>query len=105
MIRRRQLLQAGSSLGALGLLSGCAGMSTGSRAHVVVVGGGYGGATTAKYLRMWSEGKIRVTLVEPNPSFISCPLSNLVVGGSKTLADITSSYDKLSARARCRDGA
>ena len=38
-----------------------------------------------------------MTLVEPNPSFISCPLSNLVVGGSKTLADITSSYDKLSA--------
>ena len=95
MIRRRQLLQAGSGLGALGLLSGCAGMATGPRAHVVVVGGGYGGATTAKYLRMWSEGKIRVTLVEPNPSFISCPLSNLVIGGSKSLADITSSYDKL----------
>lgn len=97
MIRRRQLLQAGSSLGALGILPGCAVVSTGHRAHVVVVGGGYGGATTAKYLRMWSQGKIRVTLVEPNPSFISCPLSNLVIGGSKTLADITSSYDKLSA--------
>ncbi|MFP8779872.1 FCSD flavin-binding domain-containing protein [Hydrogenophaga sp. RWCD_12] len=96
-MRRRQLLQAGSSLGAVGLLSGCAGMSTGHRAHVVVVGGGYGGATTAKYLRMWSDGKIRVTLVEPNPSFVSCPLSNLVVGGSKSLADITSSYDKLGA--------
>ena len=64
----------------------------------MVVGGGYGGATAAKYIRMWSEGRIDVTLVEPAAEFISCPLSNLVLGGSKTLADITVSYDSLSQR-------
>jgi sulfide dehydrogenase [flavocytochrome c] flavoprotein chain len=98
MLQRRQFLQAGSSLGALGLLGGCAAPGSGSGPHVVVVGGGFGGATTAKYIRMWSEGKIRVTLVEPNASFVSCPLSNLVVGGSKTIADVTSSYGGLNAR-------
>ena len=60
--------------------------------RVVVVGAGYGGATAAKYLRLWSEGAIEVTLVEPNEAFVSCPISNLVLGGSKTLADITVSY-------------
>ena len=59
---------------------------------MVVVGAGYGGATAAKYLRLWSEGAIEVTLVEPSEAFISCPISNLVLGGSKTMADITVSY-------------
>jgi NADPH-dependent 2,4-dienoyl-CoA reductase/sulfur reductase-like enzyme len=62
---------------------------------VVVVGGGFGGATAAKYVRMWSDYGISVTLVEPNTSFISCPMSNLVLGGTKAMADITSSYDVL----------
>jgi NADH dehydrogenase FAD-containing subunit len=60
-----------------------------------VVGGGYGGATVAKYLRMWSEGGVQVTLIERNPTFISCPISNLVIGGTKTMEDITISYDGL----------
>jgi NADPH-dependent 2,4-dienoyl-CoA reductase/sulfur reductase-like enzyme len=47
---------------------------------------------------MWSNNGIQVTLVEPNPSFISCPLSNLVLGGSKTMADITTPYDNLDKR-------
>ena len=67
-------------------------------AHVVVVGGGFGGATAAKYIRMWSEGRVNVTLVEPNDSFISCPISNLVIGGSKQMADITTPYDNLAKR-------
>ena len=49
---------------------------------------------------MWSDGAIDVTLVEPDASFVSCPLSNLVLGGSKTLADITVSYDSLVAQPR-----
>jgi sulfide dehydrogenase [flavocytochrome c] flavoprotein chain len=56
---------------------------------VVVVGGGYGGATAAKYLRIWSGGDIDVTLVDRDPRFVSCPMSNLVLGGSRTLADLT----------------
>ncbi len=63
--------------------------------HVIVVGGGYGGATAAKYVRMWSGGKIDVTLVERNAEFISCPLSNLVIGGSRPIGDITVAYDGL----------
>lgn len=62
---------------------------------VVVVGAGYGGATAAKYLRKWSEGKIDVVLVERGSEFISCPASNLVIGGSRQLADLTVSYDGL----------
>ena len=80
------------------LLAGCATTGSAARGKVVVVGGGYGGATAAKYIRMWSDGAIEVTLVEPEASFISCPLSNLVLGGSKTLADITVSYDGLVRR-------
>jgi NADPH-dependent 2,4-dienoyl-CoA reductase/sulfur reductase-like enzyme len=98
---RRQFVQAigsGSVLGTLGLLSGCATSLGGNRPKVVVVGGGYGGATTAKYIRMWSDYGIDVTLVEPNPSFVSCPISNLVVGGVKSIADITTPYDNLVKR-------
>ena len=100
-MKRRQILQAvgaGSAFGALGLLSGCAGLSSGKEPKVVVVGGGYGGATAAKYVRMWSDYGINVTLVEPNASFISCPISNLVLAGNKTMADITLSYDNLVKR-------
>jgi len=96
-MQRRQLLQAGSALGALGLVSGCATVG-GSGPKVVVVGAGYAGATAAKYIRMWSEGAIQVTLVEPNDAFISCPISNLVIGGSKSMADITTPYDNLVKR-------
>jgi len=94
-MKRRQFIQAASAAGVLGL-SGCASTGSGSGPHVVVVGGGYGGATAAKYVRMWSDYGIRVTLIEPNASFVSCPISNLVIGGSKTIADVTSSYEGLA---------
>ena len=96
-MQRRHFLQTGSALGAMGLMSGCATVG-GKGPKVVVIGGGYAGATAAKYIRMWSDYGIQVTLVEPNPSFISCPISNLVIGGSKTLADITTPYDNLVKR-------
>ncbi|MCU0989408.1 MAG: NAD(P)/FAD-dependent oxidoreductase, partial [Xanthomonadales bacterium] len=48
-----------------------------------------------KYLRMWSEGSVQVTLIERNPTFISCPISNLVIGGTQKMEDITISYDGL----------
>ena len=80
-MKRRQFIQAASAAGVLGL-AGCASTSD-KGPHVVVVGGGYGGATAAKYLRMWSDYGIRVTLVEPNASFVSCPISNLVIGAAR----------------------
>ena len=65
---------------------------------MVVVGGGYGGATVAKYLNLWSNGTLDITLVEAEPAFVSCPMSNLVLGGSKQMADLTVSYDGLAKR-------
>jgi sulfite dehydrogenase len=96
-VSRRRLLGAGAALGGLAL-AGCA--STGSAGpvlgRVVIVGGGFGGATAARYLRMWAN--VDVTLVERNASFISCPISNLVIGGHKQMADITRPYDGLKAQ-------
>jgi NADPH-dependent 2,4-dienoyl-CoA reductase/sulfur reductase-like enzyme len=99
MMKRRNFVQASLALGTFSGLVGCA--TTGSipaKAKVVVVGGGYGGATAAKYVRMMSNYKMDVVLVEPNSSFVSCPISNLVIGGSKTMADITTPYDNLSGK-------
>jgi NADPH-dependent 2,4-dienoyl-CoA reductase/sulfur reductase-like enzyme len=62
---------------------------------VVVLGGGFGGATAAKYIRMWGPS-IEVVMVERNTDFVSCPISNLVYGGSKTMADITYGYSSLA---------
>ena len=93
---RRQLLGAGLALGGLSL-AGCASMGSGpSIGRVVVVGGGFGGATAARYLRLWG-GNVDVTLVERNPAFVSCPISNLVIGGHKQMTDITRGYDGLKA--------
>lgn len=64
-------------------------------AQIVVVGAGYGGATAAKYLRMMSNNTAQVTLIEPNPQFISCPLSNLVVGGSRQINELSVPYGGL----------
>ena len=61
--------------------------------HVVIIGGGYAGATAAKYIRMWSLNNIAVTVVEKSSQFVSCPLSNLVLGGSKNINDLTFGYD------------
>lgn len=101
MLNRREFLKsagiltAGSSL--VGL-AGCASTGSGAGGHVVVVGGGYGGATVSKYLRMWSNGSVNVTLIERNTDFISCPISNLVIGGVKEMKDITVSYDNLKSK-------
>ena len=97
-MQRRQIVKGVAAGSVLGLLGACASTGGGSGPKVVVVGGGYGGATAAKYIRMWSDGRINVTLVEPNTAFVSCPISNLVLGGSKTMADITTPYDNLSRR-------
>ncbi len=99
-MQRRTLLQTGLALGSLSALAGCATLTSKapSKAQVVVIGGGYGGATAAKYVRMLSNYKISVVLIEPNTTFISCPMSNLVLGGSKNLAQITTTYAALSSQ-------
>jgi sulfite dehydrogenase len=89
---RRDFLKLGGAAAALAA-TGCA-TTGGAKARVVVIGGGFGGATAAKYIRMWGPS-IEVVLVERNVDFVSCPISNLVYGGSKTMKDITYGYSGL----------
>jgi len=91
---RRQFLKAASAGVAATGLGGCAAAPSAPKARVVVVGGGYGGATAARYVRLL-DPSIDVVLVEPNEAFVSCPLSNLVLGGFKGMADITTPYTGL----------
>ena len=98
-MNRREWVQGVLAGGAVAALGGCATSGgTPSSAKVLVVGGGYGGATAAKYIRLLSDYSLDVVLVEPNPAFVSCPISNLVVGGVRQLPDITTSYDALRSR-------
>jgi len=91
---RRQLLKLAGAAGALSL-AGCAGMGGGApKARVVVVGGGYGGATADKYLRLWDPA-IEVVMVERESVFTSCPMSNLVIGGNRSIDEIRRGYDGL----------
>ncbi|QKT04482.1 FAD-dependent oxidoreductase [Ectothiorhodospiraceae bacterium 2226] len=66
----------------------------GAQPHVVVIGGGFGGATCAKYLRRF-DPNIRVTLVEVNDRYVTCPGSNWVLGGLRQISDITQRFDAL----------
>lgn len=97
-IDRRDFLTAGAVLTVAGALPGCAtgpAAKSGAAPKVVVVGAGFGGATCAKYIRKW-DPRIEVTVIEPNDHYVSCPMSNWVLGGAKTMADITLSYDNMA---------
>ena len=99
--QRRELLKSAAAAGAVGSLgslglTGCATSGVPASTRVLVVGGGFGGATAAKYVRWLSDYKIDVVLVEPGDAFVSCPISNLVLGGSKTMSDITVPYAGLA---------
>jgi sulfide dehydrogenase [flavocytochrome c] flavoprotein chain len=96
MMQRRSFLHSSAAISLLGLGACATTQSIPAKAKVVVIGGGYGGATAAKYVRLLSDYKIDVVLIEPNASFVSCPISNLVIGGSKQMADITTPYSGLS---------
>ena len=61
---------------------------------VVIVGGGVGGATTAKYIRM-ADPSIDVTLIEPNTEYFTCFLSNEVLSGHRQMESIRVTYDGL----------
>lgn len=95
---RRAVLRAIGATALAGPLAACGSLSGMRNARVVVVGGGYGGATAAKYVRVFSGGRVDVTLVEPNAAFVSCPLSNLVLSGDRDLASLTVPYDALVER-------
>lgn len=100
-VTRRQFLRTSGT--GLGLLvagaAGCAAPLTGDFApkrgrRVVVIGGGWGGATAARYVRL-ADPSIEVVLLEPNKQFVSCPFSNLVLSGVRTLDSLTRGYGGL----------
>ncbi|HYD69919.1 NAD(P)/FAD-dependent oxidoreductase [Azospirillum sp.] len=99
-LTRRSLLTAAGAGAGLSLFRPAASRAatTGAaKARVVVVGGGFGGATAAKTIRRLDPA-IEVTLVEPSREFVTCPFSNLVLGGLRDLPSITHRYDALSQK-------
>ena len=92
---RRRLLGLASQLPLVGAFAHRAWGQTPSR--VIVVGGGFGGATCAKYIRR-ADAAIDVTLVEPHREFVTCPFSNAVLAGLRDMASVTYRYDILQQR-------
>ena len=92
-MNRRDLLKYGLLFGA-GLHSM---PSFAKYAKVIVVGGGFAGATAAKYIRML-DPSIHVTLIEPKSEYMTCPGSNWVLGGIAEFADVTQNYQHLKNR-------
>ena len=95
-LNRREFLHWAGAAGALSA-AGCATTDGGSAGRVVVIGGGIGGGTAAKYIKLWAPD-IDVTVVERESGFISCPISNLVLAGNTTMSEITRGHDGLRAR-------
>ena len=95
---RRQFLLAASGLaGSLSLGVHAVPSIAKARPKVVIVGAGFGGAACARYLKLW-EPRVEVTLIEPNPHFVSCPMSNTVIAGLNRLEDISFPYRYLQAK-------
>ena len=97
-LNRRDFIKTAAIISGSSLLGACANFgsnkaSMASLGRVVIIGGGYAGTTAAKYIRMWSNGNIETVVIEKSSQFVSCPLSNLVLGGSKSINDLTFSYD------------
>ena len=66
--------------------------------HIVVVGGGFSGATCAKYLKMWGGSSVKVTIIEANSTYVSPILSNLVLNGQKTTSELSFTYGDLNSK-------
>ncbi|MFN9101898.1 MAG: FCSD flavin-binding domain-containing protein [Betaproteobacteria bacterium] len=95
-MNRRSLVRSGLALGLASSVGSFARASTGSPS-IVVVGGGFGGATFIRYLRRWLPSA-KITLIEPSSSFIMCPLSNRVLTGGLPIKTITQPYRGFVAR-------
>ena len=99
-ITRRQMLRilgAGAGVASYGLLGASTKALSKSAAHIVIIGGGIGGAAAAKYLRLLNAD-VKITIVEPNAQYIFCPGSNEVIPGWITLEDLMVTYTILKTR-------
>jgi sulfide dehydrogenase [flavocytochrome c] flavoprotein subunit len=94
-INRRDFVKVAGAATAVGLV-GAPHLALGATQKVVIVGGGTGGATAAKYIKM-ADSSIDVTVIEPNKEYITCYLSNEVLGGERTLDSLKVGYDGLKA--------
>ncbi|MCH9742497.1 MAG: FAD-dependent oxidoreductase [Proteobacteria bacterium] len=95
-LTRRQLIArfGAAAFASTGLFGATNTAFASNAAHVVIVGGGVGGAAAAKYLRLL-DGNIRITLIEPNPVHVFCPGSNEVLVGHETLENLTFDYSTM----------
>lgn len=91
-----RLMGAAGAASALGYL-GLSGVVRAGGGRVVIIGGGFGGATCANYIKRYDPG-IEVTLIEPNKNYVTCPFSNTVLAGINPIDFITRSYDNLKAK-------
>ena len=89
---RRAFLSGGTAAATAALLPAPA-LAQG-KARIVVLGGGFAGATCARALRR-ADPRFEVTLVEPNPIFTACPLSNAVIAGLRDIQDQCFGYDAI----------
>jgi sulfide dehydrogenase [flavocytochrome c] flavoprotein subunit len=92
---RRDFFRVAGAGAALSFFHGASAREQG--AHIVVIGGGFGGATCAKYLTLWGSG-LKVTIVEPDKQYLTCPFSNYVLAGFRSVRSITQTYDGLRKR-------
>lgn len=94
---RREFIKAVAATSSVSALSFPSLARAQAKAKVVVVGGGYAGAAAAKYVKMLDD-KIDVTLIEPNKTYVSCPLSNEVMVGHRDIKTLEYGYDGLKKR-------
>ena len=94
-LNRRKFI--GTGVATVAALSAPAVLAEG-KPRVIVIGGGAGGATAARYLAKDSKGALDVTLVEPSRTYFTCFFSNLYLGGFKELEDIGHTYGTLASR-------
>lgn len=92
-ITRRTLVQAGAA----SLLASPWAARAQVGPNVVIIGGGFGGATAAKYLKRFNRS-IRVTLIEPAHEFLMCPMSNRVINGGMSLREIARPYERFVSK-------
>lgn len=94
--RRQWLSQVAQITAATAAVSAFPAIAANAAGHVVIVGGGFGGATAARYIKRFNPD-IKVTLIEASKTFYTCPFSNLVLGGLRTMDQIAHTYDNLKA--------
>jgi len=97
LTRRKFGLLAGASVATLSTPLLSPGALGQGKPRLVVVGGGPGGATVARYVAKDSNGAVDVTLIEPLKEFTTCFFSNLYVGGFRSFESITHGYDKIKS--------